>query len=1295
MRIGLRKSLFPGRAEREIPRHEPLAVRPTADGGRLQLLRSETNPAVRRWRRLGPQVRLHYSERARAVLREAATGNGQVTRRRLEHPDIRELVEHGLITVHEEPAHHAFEYSTRITAAGREYLRRIEANVKRQAKEAQVSMFKGRILLRKAMQIGLFGAKPPAPIEGATTIAHVSAHLAHDPHGAHLVRAHERHVAPAKPKAPAKARATASAKASDDRFANLELEGYYRAGSPDSMEYGHVGEGPVLCVRCGSRIAHVFVTNHGNLGGDCLATLTGDDSTRALARKLNTNLGTWSANRQLVGFKVGTSAHSGATVSGIYRWGDVGENTRILWASDTAPAALVQGIVQQYVEHREGRPLRFVAEIDATHVAAAKARGEARAEAVDAAAQAVMGDARKRAGAQAHADYYKGLLQKRAQLPEGWYLSSSYDTGTGYQPLIVAQSRGSSDDGPAVIAALQVAGLTFDRDTREGLRFKVPPVGVVEEALDPPARGNLADFDPIAFMEELHRTDAPAPPSPLQATQDTIAAAAERLAPGVARSLAMKKWGKVPASLRKALQLGLFGGGAHPDRTPEGVTDVHAHLGTTGAAAAPPSSDFTPAQVREMRGDGLVVYGYLGEKQQGGNPQQRGTGPEYGDTRTVYKIERFFFPQRKGQPHIPPVEVLTRTLQVYGKKHSGKPPFTYTKDTWLNQRDTEGLVEVRAGVGWFSRYTPEAWAPPLPGGTEPRRVYGQRLEGHYTETVPCDARCTSAKGHKCECSCGGANHGTNGVIRTWHERTPAEIKRLLIEHGAPRRPAVLRKAAAAASSGAGPAAKGLRLVASKQNPWVKRWERMEAKPPAEHVRYRHPDTGEERHGIVTSGGAKGITVADHETGHTVRVHHGHYVASETPQASPGPVPAKGKAAPAKGAKAPPKAAPAEPKWREELPGLNKYPPPGVKPDRGGPGDDWKLRWRSPTTGKMVQAYETAYLRDNARGKFDRIRGLASALPAMRRDTAAHLSLHPETEAAVKAAMLRLVDATAMRAGNEDSATKGVHGVSTLLKKHVKVSGDTVSLDYVGKSSIPQQHEVTDPHLAAVVKHLLKLPGDRLFQARTPSGQLEPVTAAKLNDYVRDHLGADHTLKDLRTFHATRLWAEAADRLGPPGEGEDPEEKIKAAAMEVAQHLGHKKASRRAHFAVHKPGQAADHELAAKHGGKVYMHGERRAVGFHTAGELKTYLKASGAEKLHKDDHPEVGEEWLHEPMTSLNNYIDPTVVHAYRKGLTLSGGMRKGTAPGHDGLTPDEARFVDHLEHVRQLDPYKFRGGAP
>lgn len=39
-----------------------------------------------------------------------------------------------------------------------------------------------------------------------------------------------------------------------------------------------------------------------------------------------------------------------------------------------------------------------------------------------------------------------------------------------------------------------------------------------------------------------------------------------------------------------------------------------------------------------------------------------------------------------------------------------------------------------------------------------RQVARTPVKGVRNDT-PCDDRCTEAKGHKCECSCGGKNHG--------------------------------------------------------------------------------------------------------------------------------------------------------------------------------------------------------------------------------------------------------------------------------------------------------------------------------------------------------------------------------------------------------------------------------------------------------------------------------------------------------------------------------------------------------
>ena len=51
------------------------------------------------------------------------------------------------------------------------------------------------------------------------------------------------------------------------------------------------------------------------------------------------------------------------------------------------------------------------------------------------------------------------------------------------------------------------------------------------------------------------------------------------------------------------------------------------------------------------------------------------------------------------------------------------------------------------------------------------RVQGVRLVKDSWE-CPCDGRCTSARGPRCDCPCGGKNHGSNMVVRVVRDAGP-------------------------------------------------------------------------------------------------------------------------------------------------------------------------------------------------------------------------------------------------------------------------------------------------------------------------------------------------------------------------------------------------------------------------------------------------------------------------------------------------------------------------------------------
>ena len=175
-------------------------------------------------------------------------------------------------------------------------------------------------------------------------------------------------------------------------------------------------------------------------------------------------------------------------------------------------------------------------------------------------------------------------------------------------------------------------------------------------------------------------------------------------------------------------------------------------------------------------------------------------------------------------------------------------------------------------------------------------------------------------------------------------------------------------------------------------------------------------------------------------------------------------------------------------------------------------------------------------------KFERMREFGAALPRIRARIKAELASPvgsvPRRDT-VLAAIVRLLDTTLVRVGNEEYARSNKSfGLTTLRNRHVAVRGSTLQLRFRGKSGIEHQVALEDPRVARVVRRCQAMPGQELFQYEGEDGALHVVDSADVNDFIRAASGADFTAKDFRTWHATvhalDLWveqcaAEAASR----------------------------------------------------------------------------------------------------------------------------------------------------------------------
>jgi len=172
-------------------------------------------------------------------------------------------------------------------------------------------------------------------------------------------------------------------------------------------------------------------------------------------------------------------------------------------------------------------------------------------------------------------------------------------------------------------------------------------------------------------------------------------------------------------------------------------------------------------------------------------------------------------------------------------------------------------------------------------------------------------------------------------------------------------------------------------------------------------------------------------------------------------------------------------------------------------------------------------------------KYDRMVAFGLALPRLRARIAKDLRRHGLPREKVLAAVVRLLEQTLIRVGNDEYAkTNRSYGLTTMRDHHAEIRGSTVRFRFRGKGGIQHDVALTDRRLARIVRRCQELPGQELLQYEDDYGQVRHVTSTDVNDYLRDATGTDFTAKDFRTWAGTMLAAQtlvdldAGARPGP-------------------------------------------------------------------------------------------------------------------------------------------------------------------
>jgi DNA topoisomerase I len=205
-------------------------------------------------------------------------------------------------------------------------------------------------------------------------------------------------------------------------------------------------------------------------------------------------------------------------------------------------------------------------------------------------------------------------------------------------------------------------------------------------------------------------------------------------------------------------------------------------------------------------------------------------------------------------------------------------------------------------------------------------------------------------------------------------------------------------------------------------------------------------------------------------------------------------------------------------------------------------------------------YHPRWREERDANKFGRMAGFGMALPRIRRRVARDLRKTGLPKAKVVATVVRLLETTFIRIGNEEYARQNhSFGLTTLRGRHVDVQGSTVRFLFRGKSGVEVALGVSDRRVARVIKSCEELPGQNLFQYMDAEGKRHTATSDDVNQYLREASGADYTAKDFRTWAGTVLALGALREAGGFESESEAQKNVVAAIDEVARRLGHTRA----------------------------------------------------------------------------------------------------------------------------------------
>jgi DNA topoisomerase I len=229
---------------------------------------------------------------------------------------------------------------------------------------------------------------------------------------------------------------------------------------------------------------------------------------------------------------------------------------------------------------------------------------------------------------------------------------------------------------------------------------------------------------------------------------------------------------------------------------------------------------------------------------------------------------------------------------------------------------------------------------------------------------------------------------------------------------------------------------------------------------------------------------------------------------------------------------------------------------------------WRDVWIAPQANAHLQAtgrdargrkqyrYHPRFRASRDATKFERMLDFGRKLPVIRRKVKRDLALPGTPREKVLAGVVRLLERTLIRIGNDEYArTNKSYGLTTMRNRHASVNGSKVKFEFRGKSGVQHAVKIDDPVIARLVRKCQDLPGQQLFTYTDEEGAATPVGSEDVNEYLRAAADDDFTAKDFRTWAATVMTLAALRRVEEFASETEAKKNVATAITAVAEVMG--------------------------------------------------------------------------------------------------------------------------------------------